>query len=84
MADNANCYVFGYCVTDQAWPERLGKIACYGLCLSRYSGECRGARQSSRRRCIPTPDQLGAMYPLVCTTEISGIADAILSLRPAS
>jgi hypothetical protein len=34
MADNANCYVFGYCVTDQAWPERLGKIACYGLCQS--------------------------------------------------
>jgi hypothetical protein len=32
------------CVTNQARPERRGKIACYGLCQSRYSGECRGAR----------------------------------------
>jgi hypothetical protein len=42
-------------------------------------GECRGARQSSRRRCIPTPDQLGAMYPLGRMAEISDIVDAILS-----
>lgn len=33
---------------------------------------------------IPTPDQLGAMYPLVRMAEVSGIVDAILSVRPAS
>ena len=38
----------------------------------------------TKNRCIPTPDQLGAMYPLGRVAEISEIADAILYLDQAS